>query len=164
MKPTAETTPWRDCPQCGYVGTYSTFDGDVCYTCRIQNSRKRRFLVFMLIIVSLCILGAEKCRAGVVTDSFIQRVALRESGNNPKARGKAGERSAYQLKRVAVQHVNEHFGWSHSFETATSKYARQYAEAYLIMMEAKLKAHYRRQPSEVEVYRSYNRGFRGATR
>lgn len=162
MTTTAETNPWRDCPQCGADGTFSTFVGHLCTKCHYRNTKKRRKVCLILAVSSMLILCTEKCRAGVVTESFIQRVAMRESGNNPRARGKAGERSAYQLKRVAVQHVNQHFGWSHSFEVATTRYARQYAEAYLIMMEANLRSHYRRQPTEVEVYRAYNRGFAGS--
>lgn len=160
----AETTPWRDCPQCGYVGTYSTFDGDVCYVCNIQNSRKRKTLGVILVMSALCIVGAVKCRAGVVTDSFIQRVALRESGNNPKARGKAGERGPWQMKPIAVKDVQARYGWKHTFQEATTTHARAYAEAYLIMCEVRFLNHYKRNPSEVELYRVWNRGFRGATR
>lgn len=126
--------------------------------------KQRRQLIIILSLSALCIVGAVKCRGGVVTESFLQRVALRESGGNPAARGKAGERGIYQMLPAAVKDVQARYGWRHSFKEATSKHARAYAEAYLIMQEGRLRAHYRRQPSEVEVYRSYNRGFGGATR
>lgn len=115
--------------------------------------------------LALCIsLIGLNCWGGVVTESFLARVALRESGGNPQARGKAGEAGIYQLKPIAVKDVQARYGWRHSFKEATSTFARQYAEAYLIMQETRLRARYKRNPTEQEVYRSYNRGFRGATR
>lgn len=101
---------------------------------------------------------------GVVTESFLSRIALRESGNNPLARGKAGERGVYQMLPIAVADVNAWFGWNKSFREATTIFARQYAEAFLIMQESRLRKRLGRQPTEVEVYRAWNRGFRGATR
>jgi hypothetical protein len=114
--------------------------------------------------ILILILSAWTCCAGVITESFIGRVAWRESKNNPNAVGRAGERGPWQMKPIAVRDVQARYGWKHTFQEATTTHARAYAEAYLIMMEAKLRSHYRRQPTEVEVYRSYNRGFRGATR
>jgi hypothetical protein len=112
--------------------------------------------------ILLLILSGWCCAAGVVTESFIARVALRESGNNPLARGKAGELGTYQMKPVAVKDVQSRYGWRHSFKEATSTHARAYAEAYLIMCELRFKAHYKRQPSEGELYRIWNRGFLGS--
>lgn len=165
MKPTAETNPWRECPQCRYVGTYSTFDGDVCYVCKIQNRRTRRTVGIILLMTALCIVGAVKCRAGVVTESFINRVALRESGNNPKARGKAGEVGLMQIRKVALDDVNAKHGTKYTMKDLLDPVINKWVGArFLEIQEQRLQAHYRRQPTEVEVYRSYNRGFAGSKR
>lgn len=126
--------------------------------------RQRRQLIIILALSALCIVGAVRCRGGVVTDSFISRVIWKESRNNPKAVGKAGERGLGQLTRAAWRDVNAYFGWSATYEQAVTIYARQYVQGFLIMQEGRLRARYKRQPSEGEVYRAYNRGFRGATR
>jgi len=161
----AETNPCRDCPQCGYVGTYSTFDGDVCYVCKIQNSRKRKTLGVILLMSALCIVGAVKCRAGVVNEGFIQRVAMRESGNNPKARGKAGEVGLMQIRNVALEDVNVKHNTSYTMRDLLNPTINRWVGArYLEIQEQRLAKKLRRQPSEIEVYRAYNRGFRGATR
>lgn len=101
---------------------------------------------------------------GVVTTKFINWLSWQESRNNPKARGKAGERGTYQMKPIAVKDVQSRYGWKHTFQEATTTHARQYAEAYLIMCEVRFRNHYKRNPSEVELYRVWNRGFRGSFR
>lgn len=126
--------------------------------------KQRRQLILILSLSALCIVGAVKCRGGVVTDSFISRVIWKESRNNPHAVGKAGERGVGQLTKAAWKDVNAYFGWSATYEQAVTIYARQYIQGFLLMQEGRLRARYKRQPSEAEVYRSYNRGFRGATR
>lgn len=62
-----------------------------------------------LICLGLCFslfFAAKSCHGATITHDFVRKVAVRESGNNPKARGKAGEVGPHQLKAVAVKEVN----------------------------------------------------------
>lgn len=110
-------------------------------------------------LILVAILAAKRSEgASVVTEEFLDRVAWRESRNNPHAVGSKGELSAYQLRPCAVQHVNQTRGWRFSFEAATRNHARAYARAYMMICEREMKQRLRRQPTQAEVYRAYNRG------
>lgn len=110
-------------------------------------------------VIIVAILAAKRSEgASVVTEEFLNRVAWIESRNNPNAVGKAGERSELQLTPGAVRHVNETWDWNKSFHAATRYHARAYARAYLIICERALVKRLKRQPTQAEVYRAYNRG------
>lgn len=71
---------------------------------QVQFSKIVFWWSFALGLVILC---GTKCHgAQPITREFLHRVAIRESGNNPNARGKAGEVGPHQLKAVAVAEVN----------------------------------------------------------
>ena len=110
-------------------------------------------------LILVAILTAKRSEgASVVTEEFLDRVAWIESRNNPNAVGKAGERSAYQLTPGAVEHANKEREWDKTFAVATRYHARAYARAYLIICERVLTKRLKRQPTQAEVYRAYNRG------
>lgn len=101
---------------------------------------------------------ANSCKASVVTEEFLDRVAWIESRNNPNAVGKAGERSAYQLTPKAVIDAKKTLGRDDSFQVATKFHPRAYARHYLLLCERVLTKRLNRQPTQAEVYRAYNRG------
>lgn len=80
-------------------------------------NRSPGFLMVVLVLLFLALMFAAKsCHAEPITKPFLHAVAMRESGNNPKAIGKAGERGPHQLKAVAVREVNRVTGtkWQHA--------------------------------------------------
>lgn len=75
-------------------------------------------------------------RGATIDDAFLDALAMVESGNHTMARGKAGERGAFQMKRIAWKHVNELTGWKHPFSSATNPaIAREYARRYLVHLQ-----------------------------
>lgn len=147
------------CPACACV---VSAPGATCHRCqsKAESSVVSKVCVVLGVAITLALLAATtKCHgASVVTEEFLDRVAWIESRNNPNAVGKAGERSAYQLTPKAVEHVRTERGWKHSFSEATKRHARAYARAYLIICEGVTARRIKRQPTQDEVYRAYNRG------
>lgn len=70
----------------------------------------------------------------VITEAFLDWVAMVESGNNPNARGKLDELGAYQLRAIAVREVNRLTGsrWKHR-DALDPKKARIIARHYLLI-------------------------------
>lgn len=62
--------------------------------------------------------AAKSCHGATITRDFVHKVAMRESGNNPKARGRAGEVGPHQIKAVAVAEVNRVTGTKWKLEHA----------------------------------------------
>ena len=136
-----------------------------------MNPTLRSFLTFMFwftlvatLMLLLMFLGLECRGASVVTEQFLDRVAWLESRNNPKAVGRAGELSAYQLLPRAVQDVNKTVGWRHGFEAATRDHARGYAREYLRICESRIERILGRQPTTQETYEAYRLGPTGFLR
>ncbi len=104
------------------------------------------------------------CAAGVVTIPFLDDIAWRESRNNPRAVGKAGELGAYQIRAVAVQEINKRLGWHCSHRQAAITHGRAYAQALCVLNEIELRKRLGRQPIQAEVYHAYQLGLSGAIR
>lgn len=145
------------CPACAIPVSAA---GATCHRCQSKAESKAIFRTscYLMLAVFGWIAFANSCKASVVTEEFLDRVAWIESRNNPNAVGKAGERSTYQLTPKAVEHVRTTRGWKHSFSEATKRHARAYARAYLILCEQVTARRIKRQPTQDEVYRAYNRG------
>ncbi len=125
----------------------------------------RRVAVLAATALAVLLCGwATSCRGSVVTEEFLDRIAQRESGNNPLAIGRHGERGAYQLRLCAVQEVNNTLGWRMPFEAASVKHGRAYARAYCLRVEKLLRSALRRQPTQPEVYDAYRLGPTGFLR
>lgn len=151
--------PFNTCPTC-----YCVVDapGDYCHRCtqKLESKVIFRVCVWTMAIIMIGIMVAPKsCHgASVVTEEFLDRVAWIESSNNPKAIGKAGERSEYQLTPRAVIDAAKTLKRNDSFHVATARHARKYARHYLLLCERVLVNRLKRQPTEREVYAAYNRG------
>ena len=114
-------------------------------------------LVFLLTLFACLTTSAQ------VSDSFMDRLEQRESGGRNVA-GRDGERGVCQMRRIAWADVNN---WrktkgypQHPFSAAwdpviNRAYARQFAE----IQQRRLRAYLRREPTEAEIYRAFNRGF-----
>lgn len=116
-------------------------------------------LVVVIALIALC----QSCNGSVVTEEFLDRIAQRESGGKNSAIGKRGERGAYQIRQIALKDVNECFGWKVQHkEVHNAQVGRSVARAYLVVCERRLTLLLRRQPTQQELYRAYNRGVKGS--
>lgn len=150
---------WLTCPVCFRV----VDKPGPCHHCKRREGVC--FLWFIIAISALILCGASSCRgASVVTEEFLDRLAWRESRNNPAAVGRAGELGAYQLRACAVQHVNNKLGWKSSHKAASLRYGREYARAYCQIIEGELRRWLGRQPIQVEVDHAYQLGPTGFLR
>lgn len=116
--------------------------------------------------VILAILGmvilATSCSGSVVDKPFVHWVATVESNWNPLARGKNGEVGLMQVKQIALDDVNKHFGWRYSLnDLLKPEIALKVGEAYLRLQEWRLVKRLKRQPSKSEIYGAYRYGVRG---
>jgi hypothetical protein len=98
----------------------------------------------------------------VVTVEFIDRIAQIESGNNPKAVGKHGEHTAYQMKQCFVDDVCKYFGWRRRLITSlTPGEARAFAQAGCLMLESRMRRFGCPNPTQEQIYRAYSLGLKG---
>lgn len=139
-------------------------DGQVCEECKLAKvpyfSRSEKLFILLLLLWVAFQIG--RAYGGVVTEDFLDSIAQRESGNNPHAVGKAGEVTAYQLKPCAVRDVNKYFGWTAEIRALRQpSVARAYARGFCLILEQRMTAVCGRYPSEAELYRAYQLGFRG---
>jgi len=116
-------------------------------------------------LILVAILTAKRSDgASVVTEEFLDRLAWRESRNNPSAVGRVGELGAYQLRACAVEHVNNKLGWKSDHKKAAIKEGRKYARAYCMILEGELGRWIGRQPIQSEVDHAYQLGPTGFRR
>lgn len=107
--------PWNCCEICrAVIDDSETF----CHRCESRRiSRKVVNVCGWLLVacVVIAIYGPKGCAAAEITEADMHRIMLRESGGNPKAKGRAGELGKYQLKACAVAEVNRLTGtkWKH---------------------------------------------------
>lgn len=154
-------TKFRTCPQC-----YRIVDvPGLCHRCRYDAAWARRIAVLSAVVLAILLCGwATSCKASVVTEEFLDRLAWRESRNNPAAVGRAGELGAYQLRACAVEHVNNKRGWKSSHKAAALGQGRKYARAYCQILEGELNKWLGRQPLQIEVDHAYRLGPTGFLR
>lgn len=128
--------------------------------------RSPRFLLVVLLALSLALMfSAKSCHgASVVTEEFLDRLAWRESRNNPAAVGQVGELGAYQLRACAVEHVNNKKGWKSDHKKAALQEGRKYARAYCMILEREIARWIGRQPVQAEVDHAYQLGPTGFRR
>lgn len=150
------------CPNCHRVIDVP----GLCHRCRYETAWAKRIAVLCAVVLVILLCGwATSCNgASVVTEEFLDRLAWRESRNNPAAVGRAGELGAYQLRACAVQHVNNKLGWKSSHKAASLRYGREYARAYCQIIEGELRRWLGRQPIQVEVDHAYQLGPTGFLR
>jgi hypothetical protein len=92
-----------------------------------------------------------------------------ESGNNHRAKGRAGERSAWQIKAEAWQYTSElrhREGQDvHPFNAAVNMtIAREYARTLLEEHSRRYAEQHGRPPTPAELYAMWNLGFDGFKR
>lgn len=121
-------------------------------------------IYIVAIVVFLIVCGVRSCHGGVVTEQFLDSIAQRESGNNPAAVGKKGERGAWQLRPIAIAEVNRVYLWRFSGNAAAVSFGRAYARANLLIIERGLFRTLGRQPTTNEIYCAWRYGIRGALR
>lgn len=130
------------------------------------SDKSARFVT--LICMGLCcalFFAAKSCHgATVVTEEFLDRLAWRESRNNPAAVGQVGELGAYQLRACAVEHVNNKKGWKSDHKKAALKEGRKYARAYCMSLESELGRWIGRPLVQSEVDHAYQLGPTGFLR
>ena len=110
--------------------------------------------------IVLLILSIATARADI-TESYLDKVAMIESSNNPKAIGDDGKaRGAFQIHKAAWQEAqkkNPSIGdyESGSFNTQSSRLA---AKTYLTILSARFEKRTGRKPSDAELYAVWNCG------
>ena len=120
------------------------------------------FVLFAVIVFMICGTAMTRCHGSEVTPAFVQWVVKVESGGNPNARGKNGERGLMQVKPIALADVNKHFGWRYvPSDLFKAEIALKVGEAYLRLQEKRLVKRLKRQPSQSEIYGAFRRGFKG---
>ena len=119
----------------------------------------------VLAVLMSALLTAVSCHGSVVDKPFVNWVVTVESNWNPLARGKNGEVGLMQVKQIALDDVNKHFGWRYSLiDLLKPEIALKVGEAYLRLQEWRLVKRYKRQPSKSEVYAAFRFGLRGSLR
>ena len=126
----------------------------------------RKPLIF--IIVAFALLAAlSSCGASVVTEQFLDSLALVESGDKAAVLGDGGKaRGSFQIWRGAWADVNRTYGWTTDYESGSTNraVARRYARAYCKMLETQMTAAGLRLPTVEHIYACYNLGFNGFAR
>ena len=116
-------------------------------------------------IVALLLLGFN---AAVASDAtFLESIAMVESGQNRKAIGKAGERGMYQVGKAAWFDANAllesekhfHYQWS-QWRNITAQ--DMIAAAHLRILRKRFKADGYSTPTPEQLALAWNRGYEGA--
>ena len=116
-------------------------------------------------IVALFLLGFNSAAAFDAT--FLEAIAMVESGQNRKAIGKAGERGMYQVGKAAWSDANAllesekhfHFQWS-QWRNALAQ--DMIAAAHLRILRKRFKADGHSTPTPEQLALAWNRGYEGA--
>jgi hypothetical protein len=120
--------------------------------------------------LSLFLLSVSSFASGpdddLVNERYLDALAMIESGSDPQARGRAGERSAWQIRPQAWQYISElrqRTGLDvHPFSAVTrSDIARAYAKTLLEDHSRRFLREHGRQPTPGELYGLWNLGFTG---
>lgn len=132
-------TTYNTCPPCRCV---VSAPGAFCHRCQ---SRSESAIIFVACVVLAVLLlsGAmvASCRgASLVDQKLMSDISYRESRNNPKARGKAGELGMYQLKPIAIREVNRVYGtkWQ-NHHALDAELAHHIAYSYLTILERRVR-------------------------
>jgi hypothetical protein len=116
-------------------------------------------------IVALFLLGFNSAAASDAT--FLEAIAMVESGQNRKAIGKAGERGMYQVGKAAWNDANAlleaekhfHYQWS-QWRNVTAQ--DMIAAAHLRILRQRFKADGYSTPTPEQLALAWNRGYEGA--
>ena len=116
-------------------------------------------------IVALFLLGFNSAAASDAT--FLEAIAMVESGQNRKAIGKAGERGMYQVGKAAWFDANAllesekhfHYQWS-QWRNVTAQ--DMIAAAHLRILRKRFKADGYSTPTPEQLALAWNRGYEGA--
>ncbi len=105
----------------------------------------------------------------LVSERYLDALAMIESGSDPQARGRAGERSAWQIRPQAWHYTSElrqRAGLdAHPFSAVTrSDIARAYAKTLLGDHSRRFLREHGRRPTPGELYGLWNLGFTGFQR
>lgn len=136
---------------------------------RTLSRRPPRYFAFALSFFLVCMSKFAGAQEVLVNDFYLDALAMIESGSNPTARGKAGERSAWQLKEQAWSYTSELRRRRelevHAFAAAgNSTIARTYARTLLEDHCHRFVSTYARTPTPGELYAVWNLGFEGFRR
>ncbi len=126
----------------------------------------KRACLFIL-VCAILLAALSSCGASVVTEPFLNALALVESGGRDTATGDGGRaRGPFQIWRGTWNDVNKTQGWRVPYETgATNRtQARLYARAHLLRLERQLAATLPIAPTVEQLYAAWNLGFSGFQR
>lgn len=127
----------------------------------------RKPLFFIVLMLALFAVLSSCAAPSLVTEQFLESLALVESGNKAAAVGDGGKaRGSFQIWRSAWQDVNRTHGWKTDYESGSTNRAvsRRYARAYCEMLERQMTAAGLRLPTVEHIYACYNLGFNGFAR
>lgn len=136
---------------------------------RSASRRPSRYFAFALSFFLLCMSRFAGAQEVLVDDFYLDALAMIESGSNPAAQGKAGERSAWQIRKQAWGYTSELRRRRelevHAFASAgNSTIARAYARTLLEDHCHRFASTYARPPTPGELYAMWNLGFEGFRR
>ena len=132
--------PFNVCPSCCSVVDAS---GAYCHRCtqKLESKVWFRACVFIATAILIWVMVAPKsCHGATINASHMHAIAIKESGNNPRAVGKAKELGKFQLKAVAVKEVNRVTGtkWKHS-DAIDPELSDYIAYAYMRICQSRAK-------------------------
>lgn len=133
------------------------------------STGKARFAACALSLFLLSVSSFASAQDVLVSDSFLDALAMIESGSDHNARGKAGELGAWQIKSVAWRYTSDlrrrRELQVHPFSAAAEpNVARAYARTLLEDHSMRFAIEHARMPTTSELYALWNLGFEGFQR
>lgn len=130
---------------------------------------KARLAASALSFFLLCVSRFAGAQDALVDDTYLDALAMIESGSDHAAQGKAGERGAWQIKAVAWQYTSELRQRRnlavHPFSAAANAtVARAYTRTLVEDHRTRFTNEYARTPTPGELYAIWNLGFAGFQR
>jgi hypothetical protein len=127
------------------------------------------FVLSLFLVVVSTFADGQPPASGPVSERFLDALSMIESGGNHRAKGRAGERSAFQIRPVAWQYTSglrQRAGETvHPFSAAgRSEIARDYARSLLEDHSRRFADKHERTPTPGELYAMWNLGFDGYQR